>query len=393
MRHRKLSTTSRGISNRGIAWSLLLLVICVLPLQAMPPIEVIQPVPIDRLIANFERRLQEGPRDLEALLNLARLHMMAYVLKSDTVPVAPGTTGAWTRDTRFGRVSIPPARDNAAESRARQHLEKAIDTYNAAVAVESTHVVARLGRAWCLEQAGRISEAMTGYRNVLEDVWPSQRGGPRTAWSNYDLAAEVSGYLLPLLDPVRDRDEIAQIRSRLQDTRPLVITVSPVLIPLAGGLNVSDLVDRSASVLFDADGNGIPESRSWISPNAGWLVFDKSGRKQIDSGRSLFGNVTFWLFWDNGYHAMRALDDDDDGQLSGRELEGLAIWRDVNVNGVSDPGEVRTLAEWGIRSLSCRDRQSGDANVLAWSPVGVTFEDGTTRPTYDVVLFPAPDAS
>ena len=77
-----------------------------------------------------------------------------------------------------------------------------------------------------------------------------------------------------------------------------------------------------------------------------------------------------------------------------KTLRELAIWRDANLNGVSDPGEVRTLSEWGIASLSCRDQHfQGDANVLAWSPEGVTFDDGRTRPTFDVLLFPADPAS
>jgi hypothetical protein len=374
---------------------MLFVVSCFLRLQAMPPIYHIEreAVPIDRLIANLERLVQQQPPAIETLLNLARLHMMAYALKSETVPVAPETPGAWTSQG-FKGVNITPAPDDAALSLARQHLAKAIETYNAAVAVDPSHVIARLGRAWCLEQSGQLSDAIAGYRDVLKDVWPSVRGGPTAPWSNYDLAQEVSSYLVRLLDPVRDREELIQIDSRLRDSAPTVITVSPVLIPLADGLSVSDLVNRSASVLFDADGNGVPEYRSWISSKGGWVVFDKHGRGQVDSGRSLFGNVTFWLFWDNGYHAMRSLDNDDDGRLSGIELEGLAIWQDANENGISEPGEVRTLSQWGITSLSCRDQHfHEDANVLAWSPEGVTFEGGSTRPTFDVLLFPADPTS
>lgn len=73
----------------------------------------------------------------------------------------------------------------------------------------------------------------------------------------------------------------------------------------------------------------------------------------VRSALQLFGNVTFWPFWENGYHALRSLDDDGDGQLAGDELRHLAIWRDGDANGRSTPAEVRPLAEWGIQSLSC----------------------------------------
>jgi hypothetical protein len=152
---------------------------------------------------------------------------------------------------------------------------------------------------------------------------------------------------------------------------------------------VSDLVDRSTPVIFDADGSGIPKPWTWISPQAGWLVFDKNGRKQVDSALDMFGNVTFWLFWKNGYNAMSALDDNGDGELSGKELDGLSIWLDANKNGKTDTGEVRPLADWHIESLSCRfEWVEDDPNLAAWSPAGVTFDTGLTRPTFDLLLYP-----
>jgi hypothetical protein len=155
---------------------------------------------------------------------------------------------------------------------------------------------------------------------------------------------------------------------------------------------VEDLLDVNARVAFDVDGQRRGAAWSWITPEAGWLVHDRAGQGKITSGLQLFGNVTFWMFWDNGYQALAALDDNADGKLAGAELAGLAIWRDANSNGASEPGEVRPLAEYGIVALSCRaqpDRERAET-VAAWSPSGVQFRDGTTRPTYDLVLRPAP---
>ena len=138
---------------------------------------------------------------------------------------------------------------------------------------------------------------------------------------------------------------------------------------------------------FDADGSGLQKSWTWITPDAGWLVFDPQQTGQITSALQMFGNVSFWLFWDNGYQALASLDDNGDGVLSGAELKGLAIWQDANRNGRCEPGEVRPLAAYGIVSLSCRHRvTAGENNVAAVSGDGVRFTDGKTRPTYDVIL-------
>jgi hypothetical protein len=107
---------------------------------------------------------------------------------------------------------------------------------------------------------------------------------------------------------------------------------------------------------------------------------DRDGR--IESALQMFGSVTFWMFWDSGCDALCSLDDDGDAALSGRELERLALWH-ANVNGVSDRGEVRSLAAHDIVALSCRHSvvPEEDSLVAAYSTEGVWFRDGSTSPT------------
>ena len=40
-------------------------------------------VPTDRLIANLERELKADPTNVQTVINLARLHAMAFALKAD----------------------------------------------------------------------------------------------------------------------------------------------------------------------------------------------------------------------------------------------------------------------------------------------------------------------
>jgi hypothetical protein len=163
--------------------------------------------------------------------------------------------------------------------------------------------------------------------------------------------------------------------------------VTPIAVPLASGLGAGDLIDPDASVWFDLDGTALPQRWQWIRPNAAWLVFDQRGTRSITSGLQLFGSVTFWLFWRQGYDALSALDDNGDGRIAGPELAGFALWHDRNANGQSDRGEVRPVADWNIVSLACAyEIDASHPDEIAFSPHGVTFRDGTSRPTFDLVL-------
>ena len=95
----------------------------------------------------------------------------------------------------------------------------------------------------------------------------------------------------------------------------------------------------------------------------------------------MFGSVTFWIFWQDGYEALSSLDDDGDGVLRGAELRGLALWQDRNGDGVSAPGEVCPVEAFGITAISCSTESNSGGMV--WNPHGMTFDDGTSRPTYD----------
>jgi hypothetical protein len=57
---------------------------------------------------------------------------------------------------------------------------------------------------------------------------------------------------------------------------------------------------------------------------------------------------------------------------------------------VSDAGEIKSLAAYGIVALSYDYRiDTGHPDRIAFVPDGVTFADGSTRPSYDVILHPA----
>jgi len=349
----------------------------------------LEQTPVERLVKNLEEQAKAMPKDADIRFNLARVHAMAYALKTDTCTVWKGREqyGAW-----FGHTppavpfKVKPAQDLAKEKLAREHLAKAIAAYKEAIALKPDHFAAQLGLAWSLEQTGDKAAAVKAYRDVVDKAWAVE-GKRQTGPLGHFIVTEAAGYLKPLLDPKKDADEIKQLDERVAYLQKLPRPITPLAIPLRHGLTAADLHDTNASVPFDADGTALSRKWTWITADAGWLVYDHDGKGNITSALQMFGNVTFWLFWDNGYQALASLDDNHDGFLTGAELTRLAIWRDANGNGISEPGEVKTLAEYGIVALSCRyEIDLSHPDKIAYASRGVFFKDGSSRPTFDLVL-------
>lgn len=350
-------------------------------------------VPVERLTKNLEEAVKKNPKDAQAVLNLARVHAMAYSLRAEEVPVPAKTPDApW-----FGyEPPLVPFRDVAKTDDkdklkvANAHRDTAIKLYEDAIKLAPDDLRAKLGHAWLLSQTDKKDDAIKALRATVEEGWKKDKDLMALGLGGHTITAEGAGYLIPLLDKEKDKEEIATLTERREKLNKLPRPITPLAIPLKAGLSAIDLEARTASVAFDADGTGLQKKWTWINPNAAWLVHDPKHSGKVTSALQMFGSVTFWLFWETGYDALASLDDNGDGTLSGKELDGLALWHDANGNGVCDPGEVKPLSEHGIVSLSCKfTRDAKHPDRIAHSPTGVTFKDGTTRPTFDLVLHPA----
>ena len=157
--------------------------------------------------------------------------------------------------------------------------------------------------------------------------------------------------------------------------------ITPIVFSLEAHVSLDGLLASTQVVRFDLDGDGIAERRPWVKPTTGFLAWDGNGDGRITSGRELFGSVTRWLFFSNGYRALDVLDDSRDGFLTAGELDGLSVWFDRNGNGQSDGGEVVSVASLGITAIA-----TGPAGWDGRSPMhseGIRLHDGRTVPTYD----------
>jgi len=350
-------------------------------------------VPVERVTANLIKEYNKDPKNLQVLINLARLHAMAYSQKSDEVIVKSedGVTAWFGYEPKLVPFSgVKESKNAAAIKKATYHLYEALGFYRKAMELDPKDRKAQLGYGWLLSQTDQKEEAVKVLREVIRASWEEEKDLQFLGLGGHTFTVEGAAYLIPLLDATKDAEEIKRLKDRGELLKKLPRPITPIAIPLKDGLSASDIEDRTKGVLFDADGSGIKKNWTWIRPNAAWLVYRPDRSRKVESGLDLFGSVTFWLFWENGYDALASLDDNQDGQLKGRELSGLGIWQDVNKDGICQDHEFKTLPEAGIVSLNCRyQRDENHPEKIAFSPLGVTFKDGTVRSTFDLVLHPA----
>jgi hypothetical protein len=177
----------------------------------------------------------------------------------------------------------------------------------------------------------------------------------------------------------------------------------PILIDLSG--NGFPMTDANAGVNFDFFGSGKPLRLSWTQAGApnGWLALDLNHNGKIDNGHELFGNATSQpgpALQRLGFKALAIYDTrryggNGDGVIDAKDAiyNRLRIWVDKNHNGVTDPGELTTLQQAGIKSISLdyQDAHYTDAYgnqfryraLVSWINIRLNPQDHWA---YDVIL-------
>jgi Ca2+-binding RTX toxin-like protein len=159
----------------------------------------------------------------------------------------------------------------------------------------------------------------------------------------------------------------------------------PLIIDLDGdGLELRSM--DSGDIFFEMDQDGFAEHTAWVKPDDGFLARDLNGNGKIDNVGELFGNATT-----PGFTALSALDSNKDGKIDSSDADfgTLRVWQDADQDGVTDAGELKTLGEAGIASISLSTTTPNpsviNGNSIRATSV-VTKTDGTTTKISDVEL-------
>jgi len=349
----------------------------------------LEKIPVKDLVSTLAKKAKAEPENTELLTNLGRVYAMAYSQKTDEIQINKSSPGrAWFG---YAPANVPfsftkDTDDKEKKKQAAENLKLAISTFNKVVKLDKDNLVAQLSLAWCKDQLEE-EEAVDLYRAIIKAAWEKEKDMQRAGLGWHSITAEAAGYLKTKLDKEQDSDEMSDLDDKIEHLGKIRRPMTPIAIGLRPGMSLDDIYSPNAEVKFDLDSSGMTKTWSWISKDAAWLVYDQKGDGKIESGLQLFGNSTFLCFWENGYHALAALDVNGDGVLRQSELTHLRLWRDINQNGISETGEVKTLDEYQIAEISCQyDDSINNPDLAAFNATGVTFAGGETRATYDVVL-------
>ncbi|MFN8391254.1 MAG: hypothetical protein U0136_13260 [Bdellovibrionota bacterium] len=172
----------------------------------------------------------------------------------------------------------------------------------------------------------------------------------------------------------------------------LTVLASPISLIWETGYNLENDVRVTN---FPLSPDSTDRFFEWkASERAPLLVWDPEHKGEVTSASQLFGEWTFGGkryasltesvllpetsrgragAWRDGFEALGALDTNSDGEVSGSELASLGLWFDTNRDGVSQPGEVKSLAEMKVTKLSYRNG-TRDRNTRS-----ITIEKGYER--------------
>lgn len=373
-------------------------------------------VPIARLLANGEKYLETHPDDAEAHYRMARFHSRAYAWGDAKISIYGETSEeSMPRGPGFDTDSPFRAFHKDVPRKFRlDHLGSAVKYYDRAIELAPGKALYWIGLAWVCEEATKYApdfryarrfkmsykdtfvqdintgnrwrlEALMAYRTAFElaRTDPQNDRGPFARLIYYECAHAIKRILessegLSFFDKI----ELSRLERIIGGFERYNSVITPIIFSLGEHGGITELVSTDASTGFDLDGFDSGAVWPWLQADTALLVWDPDDSGAIKSGRQLFGSVTWWMFWETGYEALSALDDDSDGWLRQGELDGIAAWFDRNSNGMSDPGEVTPVAHLGIVGIAVQ----ASGRLVTGEPFaaeGIEMRHGRRVPTYD----------
>jgi Ca2+-binding RTX toxin-like protein len=165
---------------------------------------------------------------------------------------------------------------------------------------------------------------------------------------------------------------------------------SPIVLDLnSDGVNL--VHNNNTNVTFDWNRDGRRDQTGWIDGSDAFLVCDRDGNGTV-SGSDELSFVDDKRAAKSDLDGLTAFDSNSDGKLSGGDARfaSFMVWQDKNGNGIADQGEVRSLADAGIASISLAgtavNRNWAWGDNLTINTGSFTRTDGSTGALSDVAL-------
>ncbi|WP_283195045.1 DUF5801 repeats-in-toxin domain-containing protein [Rhizobium sp. AN80A] len=164
--------------------------------------------------------------------------------------------------------------------------------------------------------------------------------------------------------------------------------IDPIILDL--DRNGVALTTLDNGVSFDINADGIQDKIAWTAGTDGILAYDVDGNGKIENGTEIFSPKFAGGSYADGLQALATLDSNQDGKIDANDeaFAKLSIWQDLNHNGISDAGELSSLADHQIASLSL-DAQALDGAINGQSVLAegsYTLTDGSTGQFLEVAF-------
>ncbi len=406
-------------------------------------------VPIDRLVTNQSTYLAKNPKDMDAVYTLARIHYLAFINdvtalstypdhktkayrlahwqnlqnasinaeadrlallehKLDKVPLWNEPLGKEFQKTK--QTQLKELRLNKWQPK-KKSPEKALSHYHSSAALfekviaqSKSPALPTLGLASLQEQYAE-PEMQKQFEAIKTSPAATQAEIITLYYKAFSLAVEqdTEKTRLPLLGLkslisyeagkayirlAPKGEHVNKVQQHLEKLEKLPRgPITPMVVDLSGlRSSISQVIDTTKSVDFDLTGLGRKGSYSWPHKDVGFFVWDPQATGNILDGKQLFGVYSWGIFWQDGFRAMAALDNNHDGQLSGEELKGIAVWVDANQNGISEPGEVQSVKAHNMVSIMV-NAPNDDAGH-PHQPIGVTLVSSKSLAVWDWMAKP-----
>jgi hypothetical protein len=364
-------------------------------------------VPVERLVTNVANYIKQHPQDAQGHYVLGRLHSLAYAHETNTLKINERNRQELPGFLPWESIIVKRSKQGALTEKARNHLLESVRNYRRATELAPDQPMAFLGLGWMLESGAAYAPqlgAPPGEARLGKDANAWKKGALKAYRKAYSLA--LGGDLKrqafgPAADPaisleagegtvrilsarkttVEEQQELSRVKDSIAKLQKKPRAITPIIFSLDRHVPLDDLLANDRIVRFDLAGDGQPGWWPWVKPDTAILVWDPKHSGRVESGLQLFGSATWWVAWEHGYQPLAALDDDRDGWLSGKELDGLAGWRDRNGNGISEPGEVLPARSLGIESIAAS--ATAKTNGVPSNPLGLRLNNGVMLPTYD----------